>query len=109
MAKPKLNTTVDFELADGQTVQLTITWALLMQLRSKSKSDYERYSKLVTGGIKDDILGAVTVLYIGYLCRYVQQNGTADGAMSESAFVELVPNDYELVIKTMNHLLSPKR
>lgn len=108
MAKPKLNTTIDFPLNDGRTVKLTITWGLLIQLRSKSKHDYERYSKMVTGGVQNDVLGALTVVYIGYLCNYIDENGSADGAMSESQFAELAPNDYALVLNTMNELLSPK-
>lgn len=109
MDKKKLNTSIDFELINGDTVPLTISWGLLYQVRSKSKADYERYSKMVSAGVKDDVLGYVTIIYMGYLCAYIQQNGKPDGAMSEKDFLDLVPNDMELVVKTANALLSPKR
>lgn len=98
----------EFELKDGSKVKLTLSWGLLIKLRSKSKSDYTRYSKMVTHGIGDDVLGMVTVLYAAYLCAYVDEKGSFTGAMSESEFTEKIPDSFRLVSETVNWLLDPK-
>ncbi len=98
----------ELELKDGSKVKLTLSWELLIKLRSKSKSDYTRYSKMVTHGIGDDVIGMITVLYAAYLCAYVEEKGSFTGAMSESEFTAQVPDSYRLVSETVNWLLDPK-
>ena len=71
-----INGTVDFEMADGSISKLTITWGLLMRVRSCSKGDYERFSKIVAQGIGGDVLKALTLVYCGYLCAYIQEHVT---------------------------------
>lgn len=110
MAKAKNNpiAPVEFELTNGEVVELVITWGLLIQLRSKSKHDYQRYSKLVSGGVSDDIIGMVTIVYAGYLCGLINKQGDTKGCMTEEEFLELVPNDYSAVTIAVNGMLSPK-
>lgn len=103
-----LNSEIMFELTNGESVSLTLTWGLLIQTRSKSKSDYTRFSKMVTGGIGDDILGSLTILYAAYLCGYIKNNGSTTGCMTENDFIELAPNDFRLVMETSRSLLDPK-
>ena len=103
-----INQKIDFEMADGTVVRLTVAWILLLQVRSKSKSDYERYSKLLLRGAGDDILAMLTILYVAYLCGYIDDNGSVEGSMSEEEFVSLCPNDLGLIGETINKLLDPK-
>lgn len=105
---PKMNSKLDFELNDGSIVPLTITWGLLMQIRSKSLSDYKRFSKMVAGGVGDDILGCITILYAAYLCGHIDEHGGTVGCMAESDFIDAVPNNYRLVMETTQKLLDPK-
>lgn len=103
-----LNSVIDFELTNGEKVPLTLTWGLLIQTRSKSKADYTRFSKMVTGGIGDDVLGSLTILYAAYLCGYIKEHGSTSGCMSEQAFIDLVPDNFRAVIETSQELLDPK-
>ena len=103
-----INGTVDFEMADGSISKLTITWGLLMRVRSCSKGDYERFSKIVAQGIGGDVLKALTLVYCGYLCAYIQEYGSADGCASEDEFAALVPNDVTYVLQKAGELVAPK-
>lgn len=104
-----LNSVIDFELTNGEKVSLTLTWGLLIQTRSKSKADYTRFSKMVTGGIGDDVLGHLIILYAGYLCGYIKEHGGTAGCMSEQAFIDLVPDNFRAVVETSQELLDPKQ
>lgn len=103
-----LSSTIMFELNNGESVPLTLTWGLLMQTRSKSKADYTRFSKMVTGGIGDDVLGSLTILYAAYLCGYIKEHGGTSGCMSEQDFIDLLPDNFRIVIETAQNLLDPK-
>lgn len=104
----KLNARVDFELTNGETVGLTLTWGLLAQLRRKDKHAYTEYSRMVTGASQDDVLGMVYILYAAYLCGLIDETGSLDGAMTEGEFLEVCPNDYSLVARTATELIAPK-
>lgn len=106
--KNKLNSEIMFELSNGESVPLTLTWGLLMQTRSKSKADYTRFSKIIAGGIGDDVLGSLTILYAGYLCGYINEYGDTSGCMSEQEFIGLVPDNFRSVMETSQNLLDPK-
>lgn len=107
--KNNLSSEIMFELTNGETVPLTLTWGLLMQTRSKSKSDYTRFSKMVTGGISGDVLGSLTILYAAYLCGYIKEHGGTSGCMSEQDFIDLVPDNFRIVIEAAQNLLDPKQ
>ena len=102
------NNEIMFELTNGETVPLVLTWGLLMQTRSKSKADYTRFSKMVTGGLGGDVLGSLTILYAAYLCGYIKEHGGTSGCMSEQDFIDLVPDNFRAVIETSQSLLDPK-
>ena len=103
----KLNTTMEFELADGSTVTLTLTFGLLLRLRSKSKDDYARFNRVIMEGPKD-IIDSTAIIYAAYLCAYIDDNGNFSGALSEDEFLELCPFDIELVSQISKALINPK-
>lgn len=105
MDKKRLNTTIDFELMDGSVVKLTLAFYALYQLKSKNKSIYERYNKIMVTGPKEE-LENITILYTAYLCANV---ANVEDCMSEIEFLQNVPCDRELIGNVLGQLISPKK
>lgn len=103
--KKMLNTVADFELADGTTVKLTLTFYSLYQLKAKAKGIYERYNKIMTKGPQEE-LENVTILYTAYLCANVKD---IESCMSEIEFMQLMPVDREYVGNILSELIRPKK
>ena len=109
MGNKTLNTTYDFEMADGTTVKLTLAFYALYQLKSKNKSLYERYNKAMLS-IADkksgyDELEVITILYAAYVCA----NLNADKIMNEEEFIILCGADRVAVNTALEHLITPKK
>ena len=70
MDKKMLNTNYEFKLADGTTVNLTLNFFYLLQLKSKNKAMYERYCKILVNQGKGnyDEVESVELLYTAYCC-----------------------------------------
>lgn len=107
MDKKALNTTYDFELADGSVVKLTLAFYALYQLKGKNKSLYERYNKAMANQAKEnyDELETITLLYAAYMCA----NLTNEKALSEEEFMMLCGSDREEIGKALKHLINPKK
>lgn len=102
-----LNTTYDFELADGQIVKLTLAFYHLYQLKNKNRGLYDRYNKIMTSMNKNntDILDMVTIVYVGYVCA----NMDAENLLSEEDFLMLCGSDIKAIGDAMNHLIRAKK
>ena len=110
MADVKLNTTYDFELADGNKVELTLAFYKLYQLRSKRKALYERYNKIMSNNAKgggSDELDTITVLYVAYICANMHKE--LDDLLSEEDFMMLCGSDRIAVNTALEHLITPKK
>ena len=108
METKKLNTTYDFELADGSVVELTLAFYKLYQLRSKNKALYERYNKIMSKNAKGgdvDELDTIGVLYAAYVCANMEK----DNLMDEEKFMMLCGSDRLAVNKAVEHLITPKK
>lgn len=107
MNKKMLNTTYDFELADGSIVKLTLAFYALYQLKAKNKSLYERYNKIMANNAKGGFeeLDSIAVLYTAYVCA----NMSSEDLMSEEDFMMLCGTDRMAVNKAMEHLTNPKK
>ena len=57
---------------DNGTVQLTLNFYRLNQLKTKHKDEYKRYFELQKAGTHSD-LDAVEMLYIAYLCANMEK------------------------------------
>lgn len=108
MATNKLNTTYDFELADGSKVELTLAFYKLYQLKSKNKSLYERYTKIMSKNAKGgdvEELDTISILYVAYVCA----NMGKDNLLDEEEFMMLCGSDRLAVNKAVEHLITPKK
>ena len=105
----KLNTTYDFELADGTKVKLTLAFYALYLLKSKNKSLYERYNKAMVK-VSDkksdyDELETIVILYTAYVCA----NMNEEKMLSEEEFMILCGSDRVAVNNAVEHLITPKK
>lgn len=108
MDKKMLNTLYEYKMADGSTVKMTLNFYYLYQLRSKNKSLYERYNRiLVRQSQKDyayDEIDNMEVLYTAYCCA----NMNDENLLTEEDFLMLCGSDRTEVGKAINALLAPK-
>ena len=103
-----IGASTEIEMADGTVVPLVITWGLIMRISALDKKLYKRFSKLATTGFAEDVLAAATIVYCGYLCAYLNENGSADGCLTEDEFTANIPNDISEVTTAAAELIAPK-
>lgn len=96
-----------FELKNGETVPLEVSWSIVERLRVSRDESYADFSRVLTKGASD-VMDNLRVLYAAYRGGYMRQNGSTDGAMSYMAFMDLVPDDMRSVMETVAALLDPK-
>lgn len=102
------NTFVDFELDDGSVIKLTLTYRYLLQFKTKCKSLYDRYNKIIVKGVQDEF-DNLTIIYTAYLCAYLQIHGSTEESMTEDAFIDAVSSDREAVSFAIQSLIYPKK
>lgn len=110
MPKPKrnINASTEIEMSDGTKLKLTITWGLLIKLRALNKQLYSQFSHVVMAGAADDVLKMLDIVYCGYLCQYIEDNGTITDALARDEFIAVAPADVNAVTMAAMALISPK-
>lgn len=110
MPKPKrnINASTEIEMSDGTKLKLTITWGLLIKLRALNKQLYSQFSHVVMAGAADDVLKMLDIVYCGYLCQYIEDNGTLNDALTQDEFIAVAPADVNAVTMAAMALISPK-
>ncbi len=110
MPKPKrnINASTEIEMSDGTKLKLTITWGLLIKLRALNKQLYAQFSHVVMAGAADDVLKMLDIVYCGYLCQYIEDNGTLVDALTQDEFIAVAPADVNAVTMAAMALISPK-
>lgn len=110
MPKPKrnINASTEIEMSDGTKLKLTITWGLLIKLRALNKQLYSQFSHVVMAGAADDVLKMLDIVYCGYLCQYIEDNGTITDALTQDEFIAVAPADVNAVTMAAMALISPK-
>lgn len=110
MPKPKrnINASTEIEMSDGTKLKLTITWGLLIKLRALNKQLYSQFSHVVMAGAADDVLKMLDIVYCGYLCQYIEDNGTLADALAQDEFIAVAPADVNAVTMAAMSLISPK-
>ena len=111
MPKPKrnINASTEIEMSDGTKLKLTISWGLLIKLRALNKQLYSKFSGVVMAGAADDVLKMLDIVYCGYLCQYIDDNGTLADALTQDEFIAVAPADVEAVTMAAMELISPKK
>lgn len=98
-------TNMEFELNDGEKINLVINFSLLYQLRSKNKSIYDKYSKTILVG-SEDLFDFIQIIYVAYLCANID---SLENCMSFDTFIEKMPNDVRKIAEVAGELTQPKK
>lgn len=102
----------ELTLQNGETVELTLNFRYLNDLRAKRPEAAEgpwNAMKVAMGGGKDDMIWpSIQAIYAAYLCGTIKA-GTLDEAYSYDDFLEQLPEDPAVIITTVNELLSPNQ
>lgn len=98
-----INTTIDFEFADGEKAKMTLAFYALYQIKSTNRGLYDRYNKIMTKGASDE-LEMITVLYTAYICA-----NSGGEVMSEEEFMIKCGSDRMAVKSAMEQLITPKK
>ena len=107
--KRNINASTEIEMSDGTKLKLTITWGLLIKLRALNKQLYSKFSGVVMAGAADDVLKMLDIVYCGYICQYIEDNGTLADALTQDEFIAVAPADVEAVTMAAMELISPKK
>ena len=99
------NTYQEFELENGETVKLTLTFGKLNLLKSVNKDLYKKFNDVLYGK-SEDMLDTIAMLYVAYWCA--NYNGT-DELLSEQKFFDLVPFDMSKIKDVFDNLTKPKK
>lgn len=93
-------TFLEMEMNDGTSVQLTLTYGRLYQLRQKAKDIYETYNKIAMDGMEDE-LQCIDYLYAAYLCANIEK---LDSCLSKEEFLGKMPLNHMQVFIMVNKL-----
>lgn len=93
-----------FEMADGSTVQMTLSFRRLMELKTRNKQQYENCNRIMMEGPKD-IFDNVSILYTAYLCALDEK----EIPMGYDAFVDGLPGYMNVVNEMVQDLIRPKK
>lgn len=99
------NTYIDFTFEDGESVQMTLAFYALYQLKTKNKNVYDEYNKIMTKGANEE-LDMITVLYAAYLCANI---GDVPNCMNFDEFLMKCGSDRFAIKDAMEQLVKPKK
>jgi hypothetical protein len=99
------NTKYEFEFEDGDKCEMTLAFYILYQFKTKNKSLYERYNKIIANGVKDEF-DMLTVAYTAYLCANIDN---LDECMSEEEFMIKCGSDRIALRNAVEALVKPKK
>lgn len=108
MDKTFLTGRYQYEFEDGDTCEMSLTFAILKLLASKNKAQYEAYNEAmrsISCG-KGTEMDNMTILYTAYCCA--NMNGDAP-LMGENEFLEKCGSDREAVSNALSFLTNPKK
>ena len=95
---------IPLTLENGETVQLTLNFGKLLNVRAKKKDIYKKYNKIMMDG-PEDVFDNVVILYTAYLCGL----DNIDNSMSEEEFTQLIPPYISQVNQLVIDLTRPKK
>ena len=99
------NTYTEFKFEDGDSVQMTLAFYALYQLKAKNKSIYDRYNQIMTTGAKEE-LDMITILYTAYLCANIED---IENCMTIDDFMMKCGSDRYAIKEASEKLIKPKK
>lgn len=99
------NTCIDFKFEDGDSVQLTLAFYAIYQLKAKNKQLYDKYNRIMTKGAEEE-LDMITILYVAYLCANINE---IDSCMTYEQFLIKCGSDRKAIKDASVQLTQPKK
>lgn len=99
-----MNTYIDYELNNGNTIKLTLNLKRLLNLKTTHKEQYDKANRIITRGAVD-IFDMVEIIYTAYLCAL--ESGL--DAMPYETFLDVIPQNIDEIIQVVDSLISPKK
>lgn len=100
------NTYLEFDLNNGEKVNLTLTFGKLNVLKSLNNELYTRFNSVLYGK-SEDMMDLVAIVYVAYWCANYSMSG--DKLYTEQEFIELVPFDMNKLKEVFTSLTQPKK
>ena len=98
--------TVKLELLDGNTVELTLNFKMLLYLRANGHEEEVKTAMKAINGAKVDFLEMPALFYAAYLCALPAGEKPA---YSQDEFIGVMPFDMEKVANAFATLISEKK
>ena len=99
-----MNTYINFELNNGNTIKLTLYLKKLLTLKSSHTDIYNKANNVICRGAHD-VFDMIDIIYAAYLCGLSE----GENIIPYDNFLEVIPQNIDLIIKTVDNLISPKK
>lgn len=99
------NTKYTFTFEDGDTCEMTLAFYLLYQLKGINKALYDRYNKVMTKGLSEEI-DSLLVLYTAYVLANIEN---VEDCMTEKNFIIKCGSSRTAVRNAVSALTDPKK
>lgn len=99
------NTCIEFKFEDGDSVQMTLAFYALYQLKAKNKQIYDKYNQIMTKGANEE-LDMITILYAAYLCANINDT---ESCMTFEQFMQKCGSDRYAIKEASEKLIKPKK
>lgn len=103
--KELVENTQTFPLANGEKIELKLSFARLYRLRASAPQLYEKYNKVMMDGTHDTF-DFLRIMYTAYVCENIEK---IDECMSFEEFIELVPLNMNSLMNISTKLLTAKK
>jgi len=94
---------IEYEMEDGEKIEMSLTFAQIMKLRSEDKELYDKVNKVLTKG-PEDVMEIPTVLYAAYLCACNDEK-----KYTYRGFIENMNQGYEYNMESVKGLIAPSK
>lgn len=99
------NTCIEFKFEDGDSVQMTLAFYALYQLKAKNKEIYDKYNEIMTKGAKEE-LDTIVLIYAAYLCANIAD---ISNCLSFEEFMQKCGSDRFAIKDAAEKLIKPKK
>ena len=98
---------IAYELADGATVALSLSYAALAELREQDRASYDAYNEAMANLEKEPDLKSAVIIHTAYLCALIQSGEGIQGAMGQPEFFGVMVGNRAVDGAALQELLAP--
>lgn len=99
--------TVDYTMADGETVPMSLNYGLLFKLRAKDKQAYKLYNETMSNAKDEPDFANAVILYAAYACAYLLDHDSVDDMTPMDEFMMSMSQDRQYNAQIAQELYAP--